>query len=173
MINFQRSPTLNLNIPKGELSGLQVNLVDELPGWGNDDDFRLLELTEGAGCHTIRHQLLQNREQECSLEGKRYIYTCKLLGHKQTHRSAVYSLLSHRFTRSSLGTGHEISASSNDWDAMLLHRGRLRVTRLVDVFSQGLTQCCLIKSLKEKELNCTLIMIVTHGHQLISLQSYC
>lgn len=70
--------------------------------------------------------------------------------HKQTYRSVVDSLSSYRFTRSSLGTGHEISASRDDWDAMLLHRGRLHITRLADVFSQRLAQCCLFKSLKKK-----------------------
>lgn len=65
---FQKA---ELNVPKGELSSLEVNLVDELPGWGNDDGFRFLQLTEGTGCDTVCHQLLQNREQERSLGRKK------------------------------------------------------------------------------------------------------
>lgn len=58
----------SVELPVGELPGLQVDLLDELPGWGHDDGRRLLELQEGAGCHAVRHQLLQDGEQEGSLD---------------------------------------------------------------------------------------------------------
>lgn len=144
----------SLNLPKGKLPGLQVNLVDELSGWGHYDGLRLLQLAEATGCHTVCHQLLQNREQECSLEERRYIVTPST--GKHAGQVLALSLSSHRFPRSGLCTGHEISASRDDWDAVLLHRGRLHITGLADVFLQGLAQCCLLKSLKEKGLKCWL-----------------
>lgn len=112
------------NIPKCKLSGLQVNLVDELSGWGHNEGFRLLQLTEATGCHTVCHQLLQDREQECRLEEGTQIETVS----KHKLASKVSVLSSHRFARSSLGTGHEISASRDDWNAVLLHGSGLHVT---------------------------------------------
>lgn len=56
-----------LHTPVGKLPGLQVDLVDELPGWSHHDGFGLLELAEAAGGHAVRHQLLENRQQERSL----------------------------------------------------------------------------------------------------------
>ena len=47
-----------------KLAGLQEDLVDELAGGGHDDGLGLLLLTEGAGRHTVRHQLLEDGQQE-------------------------------------------------------------------------------------------------------------
>lgn len=56
------------NIPKRKLSGLQVYLVDELPRRGDDDGFRLLEFAKGTRSDTVCHQLLQDGQQEGSLQ---------------------------------------------------------------------------------------------------------
>lgn len=79
MLNrFNNFSKAELSVPEGELSSLEVNLVDELPGWGNDDGFRFLQLTEGASWDAVHHQLLQNREQERSL------------GRETTHLNSVH-----------------------------------------------------------------------------------
>lgn len=135
-----------INTPKSKLPGLLVDLVDELPGWGYNDRFGLLQFTEGAGCHALRHQLLQNGEQERSLQ----------VGDSQAPPTSIptaelFVTSSHRFTRPCLGTGHDISASRYDGDGMLLHWSRLHITRLAHIFLQRLTQCRLIKCLKKQD----------------------
>lgn len=55
----------------GELAGLQEDLVDEFSGGGHNEGLGLLELTEAAGRHTVRHQLLQDGQQEGRLHAER------------------------------------------------------------------------------------------------------
>lgn len=147
------------NIPKGKLPGLQVDLVDELPGRGHDDGFGLLLLTEGTGCHAVGHELLQDGEQEGSLGGGDASVN-EALGtrhhevgilSRQRGTPTLRASPTHRFAGPRLGAGHEVPGSRDDGDAVLLHRRRLHVTRLADVFPQGLAQSRLIKGLKGTE----------------------
>lgn len=55
---------------------------------------------------------------------------------------------SYSFTRTGLGTSHEISAGADDWDAVLLHGGWLHVAGLTDGCSQRVAQVGLVKRLK-------------------------
>lgn len=52
-----------------KLAGLHVDLVDELAGGRHDDRLGLLLLAEGAGGRAVRHQLLQDGQEEGRLAG--------------------------------------------------------------------------------------------------------
>lgn len=56
--------------PEGELPGLQVDLVDELPSGGHDDALGLLQLSETAGGDAVTHHLRQDRQEKRCLQVK-------------------------------------------------------------------------------------------------------
>lgn len=134
------------SVPKGELPGLQVDLVDELPCWRDDEGLGLLQLAEGTGGGAVCHQLLQDGEQEGGLRKRE-----ARQGQMATFRRRWvqrWTARSHRLARSRLGAGHEVSAGRDDRHAVFLHRGRLHVARLTDGFPERLAQRRLLKRLR-------------------------
>ena len=74
------------------------------------------------------------------------------------HTSSVCSVngpglagVSYSLSGAGLGAGHDVAASGDDGDAVLLHRGGLHVARLGHVPLQRLTQACLLERLDRGE----------------------
>lgn len=80
-------------IPKGKFPGFQENLADKLPGWGNNDGFGFLDFTKRTCCNTVRHQLLQNRQKKCSLEGEHMLNMSKKQSCHRIIDSPFYQIL--------------------------------------------------------------------------------